>query len=267
MSPRNAITASGNNSEIVLEGEDGSSSIFTGGEEVIIEAGNNAITSGGSIEISRVIITSTEEGIEDGGNDEINAIGNNSQITIQDLDSFSTLLTDGGNVTLNSLGNNGKVVIQIDNNNPIPTDFPSRATNGGELVITAGNVDAEGGSIQINSQIDTSRENNIGGNVELNALGNNAEIIVQDLDSFSAILTRRGNITFSSRQNSIASPDNGATLRLNSDQTYNAGTGTIEFDNVGVNAGSNTLTLIADEINFDISGNNRLVSGSGNLIL
>ncbi|WP_413160311.1 CHAT domain-containing protein [Capilliphycus salinus ALCB114379] len=272
------LNSLGNNSTITLDALEGFPAITTGGGAVNFTAGNENATESSSITINGEINTS---GGGSGGDINLNALGNGGEITTGILgtnggsvnftagnetatESSSITINGeintsgggaGGDINLDALGNGGQIII---GNSDIVGNL---GTNGGTVNFTAGYETAtESSSITINGEINTSGGGS-GGDINLNALGNGGEIIIT-----GDLSTGGGNITFSSSQNSTASP-NGATLIVNSNQEFNSGTGTILFDNVGVEAGSNTLTLTANEINFDISGNNRLIAGSGNLIL
>ena len=216
------LNALGNGGIIDIRSLDNSSALLTNAGNIILTAGNDTATQGGSINITGEVNTSVNSEI--GGIIEINALGNGSQIILQAPEGLSSLFTNGGNitlnagnntatqggsiniigeintsgtsdiggnVTLNALGNGGDITIS-----ETTEGLSSIFTNGGDITLNAGNDTAtQGGSINIIGELNTFGTSEIGGNITLNALGNGSEIILQATEGLANLFTNGGDIT------------------------------------------------------------------------
>ncbi|MBD2449256.1 CHAT domain-containing protein [Nostoc sp. FACHB-152] len=167
------------------------------------------------------------------------AVGNTTALTGLSVTAANTNVGNNINTTgtqqfnsqVNLTGTNTKTFTTTNNN----ITFANQVTGAGGLTLNAGT-----GTINVGNNINTTGTQQF--NSQVNLTGTNAKTFT----------TTNNDITFANQ-----------VIATNSDFTVNAGTGEITFNNV--NAGTNNLTLTADEINFN--GGNNSVTGTGNLVL
>ncbi|BAT56117.1 hypothetical protein NOS3756_51190 [Nostoc sp. NIES-3756] len=196
-----------------------------------------------------------------GGNISITSPDTTGSIPSSDPD-FSTLTTSNA------------VILRAGLSSVIDTNFPSN--QGGTRFEPPTSPTTPTGSITVGNITTSSTSSGNAGSITLEAPGN---ITTGNLNSSSTNSNNGGAISLSTTGGSIiiigssinsSGSAGGGNITLNgsviltSDTDINAGTGAIAFNNT-LNAGSNNLTLTANEIDFN--GGDASVEGNGNLIL
>ncbi|MGL5082045.1 MAG: CHAT domain-containing protein [Microcoleaceae cyanobacterium] len=216
------INAPGSGSEITL------GNLNTTGGNVSVTAGNTTANQPSLIQINNLIETSSNGS---GGNVNLQALGNGSEITTEDiitnggsvtltagsntsenpssinLGSISTFdssgSTPGGDITIEVLGNGGTVTT-ADTRTGDPTN---RTVEGGNFEVTVGNSAATNPSSILLDAINTN-----GGDITLTVLGNGSRIeTISSATGFGDIRTDReggvgGNVTFTAGNEASTTP-------------------------------------------------------------
>ncbi|MBX9253947.1 CHAT domain-containing protein, partial [Desmonostoc muscorum CCALA 125] len=198
-----------------------------------ISLGNSVSTTGNNITFNGAVTLTTPSNI---------VTSNNGNI------SFSNSVDGATNFSLTAGTGNISFGGNLGATNPLTTLTISSAGNNS----FSGNITTANGGISITSAGNTSFSGNIttaNGDITIN----NSPVTFAGTGS-QVINAGNGNITFSSP----------VTLNGSGSKLFSAGTGAIAFNNT-IAAGTNNLTLNADEINLPSATDS--VSGTGNLVL
>ncbi|OKH33702.1 hypothetical protein NIES2119_22540 [[Phormidium ambiguum] IAM M-71] len=288
-----AVTIQSGTGNITANGElsafnDGTITINTGGnittKNVNSTAGIKITSTGGNIDTSGGIINTSNEGatgsifLDAAGNittgnitTRVTGSGNSGEVSL--ISSGGTINTSAGKIDTTTTGNIAGSVTLNSPVNIIPGDIVTKGVNGG------GNVNFEGtvtlnqdvkidtgagvsGDINFTGTVDGTKQLNLEagtGTIRFNAVVGDT-IPLGKLDIASA-----GNIELAGSITTANSDINfNAPVTVLGESILNAGTATINV-NKQLDAGSNQLTLTADEINFN--GGTASISGSNKLIL
>ncbi|MFW6358033.1 MAG: glycosyltransferase, partial [Chroococcales cyanobacterium] len=240
-----------------------------------------------TISVDNINTSSSSPSGDNGGTVEIFALAESFETSSL---TESKVTINGDILTTSATGSGGDVTIEADTSSSSGDVKSSISVSGNiDTSATSGNA----GNIRLDSLSEASTfgsptaESDIktaniiatsdignGGNVDLNSYAKSSSIIIGtiitgDINT-SSLSGTGGNISFTSQydpgEGSIVYSDLGQILLLEENRTFNAGTGSITFDNVELNLEGNDLTLTGDEINLDVSKSKK-VYGSGNLIL
>jgi len=278
------ITANGN----LSVSNDGILTLKTGGnittKDINAIAGIKITSTGGNIDTSGGIINTSNEGatgaifLDAAGNittgnitTRVAGSGNSGEVSL--ISNGGTINTSAGKIDTTTTGNIAGSVTLNSPVNIIPGDIVTKGVNGG------GNVNFEGkvtlnqdvkidtgagvsGDINFTGTVDGTKQLNLEagtGTIRFNAVvGDTTPLGKLDIASAGNI-ELAGSITTANSDINFNAP-----VSVLGESILNAGTATINV-NKQLDAGSNQLTLTADEINFN--GGTASISGSNKLIL
>ena len=193
--------------------------------------------------------------------------GNGGQVNIGSSATDTSIST--GNIDSSSdIGNAGAISLDSASNSSSESDMPSSEIGNSDITIgdiNASSISGDGGSTSINSFIDPGIE--APPLIPMTIITGNIDTSSQTGGGGDIVFTSQDIIAIEGSPPIVISSPIGETLVLESDRTFNAGTGSIIFNNIAIQAGNNNLTLTANEIDFEAFPFSRPVSGSGDLIL